>query len=103
MTLPLFDEIIDQNDQTAARREHLERLREIVGNVYPNKFDRSQISGAEDTITSILNFGPVREVATEIAEVVSKLAERERPPAEIKDALNERLKQLGNVRVSGRL
>jgi lysyl-tRNA synthetase class 2 len=103
MTLPLFDEIIEQNDQTAARREHLERLREIVGNVYPNKFDRSRISGAEDTITSILNFDPVREVANEIGEVVSKLAERERPPAEIKDALNERLKQLGNVRVSGRL
>jgi lysyl-tRNA synthetase class II len=34
---------------------------------------------------------------------VATLAERERPPAEIKDALNERLKELGTVRISGRL
>src|SRR6188472_4300045 len=103
MTIPEFNEIIEQNDQTAARREHLEKLRELVGNCYPNKFPRSAISGPEDTITSLLHFGPITDVLTKIKEVVANLAERERPPAEIKDALNERLKELGTVRISGRL
>lgn len=103
MSIPEFNEIVEQNDQTAARREHLDKLREIVGNVYPNKFDRSRISGREDTITNLLNFVPVVEIAKEMGEVVAKLGERERPPAEVKDALNERLKDLGTVRVSGRL
>jgi lysyl-tRNA synthetase class II len=44
---------IEENDQTLARREHLEALRELVGNVYPNKFERSEVvdPGKEDTIT----------------------------------------------------
>ena len=103
MTIPEFNEIIEQNDQTAARREHLEKLRELVGNVYPNKFERSSVSGTEDTITALLDFAPVKEIVEAMAEVVSKLGERERPPADVKDALNERLKALGNVRISGRL
>jgi lysyl-tRNA synthetase class 2 len=103
MTIPDFNEIIEQNDQTAARREHLEKLSELVGNVYPNRFERSRVSGTEDTITHLLNFAPVKEVVAEIGEVVSKLAERERPPAEVKDPLNERLKSLGTVRISGRM
>jgi lysyl-tRNA synthetase, class II len=103
MTIPQFDEIIEQNDQTAARREHLVELRHLVGNVYPNKFERSRISGDEDTITRVLNFEPVKKIGAEIEEVVSKLAERERPPAEIKDGLNEKLRSLGNVRIAGRL
>ena len=103
MNIPEFDEIIEQNDQTTARREHLQKLREVVGNVYPNKFERSRISGEEDTITNLLNFPPVIEAVAEIGEVVAKLAERERPPAEIKDRLNARLKELGNVRISGRM
>lgn len=47
---------IEENDQTLARREHLDALRRLVGNVYPNKFERSQIvaSGKEDTVTAIL-------------------------------------------------
>jgi len=46
---------IEENDQTIARREHLEALRSLVGNVYPNKFQRSEViePGREDTITSI--------------------------------------------------
>ncbi len=103
MTIPEFTDIIEQNDQTAARLEHLEKLREIVGNLYPNKFDRSRVSGVEDTISNLLDFAPVKEIVGEIGDIVSKLAERERPPAEIKDALNARLKEFGNVRVSGRL
>jgi lysyl-tRNA synthetase class 2 len=103
MTILQFDEIIESNDQTAARAEHLDELRRLVGNVYPNKFDRSSISGTVDTITNILHHGPIVEIVNEIKAVVAKLAERERPPAEIKDALNERLKAFGSVRVSGRL
>ena len=47
---------IEGNDQTLARREHLEALRELVGNVYPNKFERSDVveTGKEDTITAIV-------------------------------------------------
>jgi len=36
MTVPFLEE----NDQTLARRAHLESLRALVGNVYPNKFER---------------------------------------------------------------
>jgi lysyl-tRNA synthetase class 2 len=103
MSVPQFEEIIEPNDQTEARREHLARLRELIGNAYPNKFDRSRVSGTDDTITNVLKFEPIAAVATEIGEVVSKLGERERPPAEIKDALNARLKELGNVRIAGRV
>ncbi|HZN09782.1 MAG TPA: lysine--tRNA ligase [Pyrinomonadaceae bacterium] len=47
---------IEDNDQTIARREHLEALRQLVGNVYPNKFERSEIveTGREDTISAIV-------------------------------------------------
>jgi len=103
MSVPQFEEIIEPNDQTQARREHLEKLREFIGNAYPNKFDRSSVSGSEDTITKLLSFEPVAAVVEEIRVVVSKLGERERPPADIKDALNARLKELGNVRIAGRL
>ena len=52
MSLPF----IEENDQTVARREHLDGLRELVGNVYPNKFERSEIveTGREDTISSVV-------------------------------------------------
>ncbi|HEV8593475.1 MAG TPA: lysine--tRNA ligase [Pyrinomonadaceae bacterium] len=103
MTIPEFDEIVEPNDQTKARGEHLDGLRELVGNVYPNKFDRSGITGGEDTITNILAYEPVAKIAAEMADVRANLKEGERPPAEIKDQLNERLKELGTVRIAGRL
>jgi lysyl-tRNA synthetase class 2 len=103
MSIPEFEEIIEPNDQTAAREEHLDALRQLVGNVYPNKFDRSSLSGGEDTITAIMDHGPIADIAREMAEVRASLAEGERPPAEVKDALNARLKALGNVRIAGRL
>jgi lysyl-tRNA synthetase, class II len=48
---------IEENDQTIARRAHLEALRELVGNVYPNKFERSELidPSREDTITSVVD------------------------------------------------
>ncbi len=103
MSIPAYNEIIEENDQTEARLASLNALRELVGNTYPNKFVRSNVSGGEDTITDVKAFGPVAEIVDEIAAVVATLAERERPPAEIKDALNERLMAFGTVRIAGRL
>ena len=103
MSIAEFDEIIEPNDQTAARREHLEELRVLVGNVYPNKFERSRISGDEDTISNILKFEPVAKIVEEIGQHVSTLEEGQRPSPEIKDALNARLKEFGTVRVAGRM
>jgi len=103
MQIPQFHEIIEPNDQTEARKEHLAKLRELVGNTYPNRFDRSYLSGSEDTISSILKHGPVAAAIKEMATVVAKLSEGERPPSEQKDALNVQLRALGNVRIAGRL
>ena len=103
MKIAEFNEIIEPNDQTEAREQNLKELIELVGNAYPNKFDRTNVSGKEDTITNLVEFEPIKQVVKEIGEVVAKLAERERPAPEIKDPLNEKLKTLGNVRVAGRL
>jgi lysyl-tRNA synthetase class 2 len=103
MEIPEFTEIIEPNDQTQARAEHLEKLRELVGNVYPNRFERSRLTGDEDSITRILTWQPVVVATQEMADLKATLAEGERPPAEFKDALNERLKALGTVRTAGRV
>jgi lysyl-tRNA synthetase class 2 len=100
---PIFGNILEANDQTEARLDHLAKLRELVGDAYPNKFVRSEITGAEDTITEILNYAPIKEATAQIREVVSKLVDRERPPAELKDATNARLREFGTVRIAGRL
>ncbi len=100
MNIPEFDEIIESNDQTEARREHLEALRVIVGNVYPNKFERSEITGDEDTISRILSFETVAAIVKELKDSTPK---GEKPAPELKENLNARLKELGSVRVSGRL
>lgn len=103
MPVPEFNEIIEQNDQTQARREHLARLRDLVGNAYPNRFVRSRLSGDEDTITAVLGYGEVANVTQEMADLRANLPAGQRPPAEVKDGMNERLKALGTVRVAGRL
>ena len=103
MTIPAFDEIIEQNDQTEARIASLVAIGELVGNVYPNKFARSTVSGGEDTITALKHFDKVAGVEAKMAEIKANLAEGERPPADKKDALNGELKALGNVRIAGRL
>jgi len=71
-------------------------LRVMVGNVYPNKFVRSRITGDEDTITRIVNFDAVKKH-------IPKLAVGERPTPEAKDSANAALKALGTVRIAGRL
>lgn len=89
MTIPF----IEENDQTIARKEHLEKLRALIGNVYPNKFDRTAISGTEDTITNLVNFArPIKE---------KYVANSEQPTPEAKDAANAELNQY-QFRTSGR-
>ncbi len=92
--------IIEANDQTEVRVEHLKQLETLIGNSYPNKFERSSISGAEDTISNILAFEPVRELAEELG---ANRVEGEKPDQDLKARLNEKLKAFGNVRISGRL
>jgi lysyl-tRNA synthetase class 2 len=99
MSIPEFNEIIEQNDQTEARKNNLDKLRELVGNVYPNKFARTAISGKEDTITSLKSF-------EKINKIVEKLSDFEKNTDEFKQAketINAELKELGTVRTSGRL
>ena len=71
---------IEENDQTIARREHLDALRQIVGNAYPNKFERSQIiePGREDTITAVVekfhDFEPKEELNQFVVRLAGRLA-----------------------------
>src|SRR5688500_1542022 len=92
--------IIDAGDQTRARIEHLKELEAKVGNSYPNKFERSRMTGEEDTITNIVNFAPVIEIVKELKD---NTPEGEKPNPELKEWLNAKLKEFSNVRVSGRL
>ncbi len=103
MSIPSFDEIIEPNDQTIAREASLKAISALVGNVYPNKFARTSVSGGEDTITALKYFEKLASVESRMAEIKAGLGEGERPPAEKKDPLNEELKALGTVRIAGRL
>ncbi|MGI8654383.1 MAG: lysine--tRNA ligase [Pyrinomonadaceae bacterium] len=84
---------IEDNDQTRARREHLDALRELIGNVYPNKFARSQASGNEDTITAILE---------KFAALAPHTSGNERPAPEAVEQANAELNKT-EVRLSGRI
>lgn len=95
--------IIENNDQVQARVEHLKALEALVGNSYPNKFERSKISGVEDTISNLLAFAPIAEIVDEFETHKKSLNEGEKPDQELKAQLNEKLKEFGNVRISGRL
>jgi lysyl-tRNA synthetase class 2 len=84
---------IEENDQTEARKGHLEELRKLVGNPYPNRFERSRVTGGEDTITAV-----VREFKKHEPQV----AEDERPSAEEIERANAELNKV-EVRTSGRI
>ena len=86
---------IEENDQTNARREHLEALRELVGNVYPNKFDRSEVAeaGREDTISSIVD---------KFSSFEPPKPEEGRPTNEQLELANQQLNHY-NVRLAGRI
>lgn len=91
----LLQDIISDNDQTRARREHLNALRQLIGNAYPNKFVRSQVvdQGRDDTITSLV---------TRYRALEPSPTEGGRPdPADIEKA-NQQLNQI-TVRVAGRI
>ncbi len=103
MSIPKFDEILQSNDQTEARSASLEAIAGLVGNVYPNRFDRSAVSGAEDTITALKQFGKIADVEAKMSEIKAKLGEGQRPAPEDKEPLNEELRALGTVRIAGRL
>src|SRR5205085_1522373 len=92
MTVPF----IEANDQTQARREHLEALRQLVGNVYPNKFERSNVTDTlarEDTITSVV---------ASFRRLEPKLPEGQKPSPEELELANAELNKI-RVRVAGRL
>jgi lysyl-tRNA synthetase class 2 len=86
---------IEANDQTRARQEHLEALRQLVGNAYPNKFERSQTIDPlrEDTITALVEKYRAFEPQT---------GEGERPPQEAIELANQQLNQV-TVRIAGRI
>lgn len=86
---------IEDNDQTQARHEHLEALRKLVGNAYPNKFERSHTIDPhrEDTITALVE---------KYREFEPKAPEGERPAAEAIELSNQHLNKV-RVRVAGRI
>ncbi|CAA9423165.1 MAG: Lysyl-tRNA synthetase (class II) [uncultured Pyrinomonadaceae bacterium] len=104
MSIPEFDEIIEPNDQTEARREHLEKLRDLIGNVYPNKYEREVIQDGQTiildqqaTITNVARFArPIKD------KHISELPEGEKPSDEQRDAANAELNSY-RVRIAGRL
>ena len=91
MSIPL----IEENDQTAARRAHLEGLRALVGNVYPNKFQRSEVveAGREDTISRI---------GEKFRAFEPKAEPDGRPRAEEIELSNQQLNEI-HVRLAGRI
>jgi lysyl-tRNA synthetase class 2 len=86
---------IEENDQTRARQEHLETLRRLVGNAYPNKFERSHAvdSQREDTITSVVE---------KYRSFQPEAPEGERPAPEPIELANQQLNSV-TVRVAGRI
>ena len=87
---------LEENDQTIARRDHLEALRQLVGNVYPNKFERSNVTdtaSGEDTVTSIVAVFKKHE---------PPVPEGEKPSAEVLEVANTELNQIC-VRIAGRI
>jgi len=86
---------IEENDQTRARQEHLESLRRLAGNAYPNKFERSHVVNPqrEDTITSVVE--KYRSFQPEVSEA-------ERPAPEPIELANQQLNSV-TVRVAGRI
>lgn len=94
MSIP-FTEITGENDQTRARTEHLEGLRRLVGNVYPNRFVRSEVvePGREDTITAIVE---------KFHHFEPHVVEGQRPAPEEIELANQQLNAI-TVRLAGRI
>jgi lysyl-tRNA synthetase class 2 len=88
--------IIEDNDQTRARAEHLEKIRALIGNAYPNRFERTRLTKSdegEDTISSIVS---------EFGKYEPELEAGARPTPEQLESANAEL-GTNTVRISGRL
>jgi lysyl-tRNA synthetase class 2 len=88
---------IEDNDQTRARREHLDKIQLLTGNAYPNKFRRTSLTGSaegEDTITSVV---------AKFKHLEPPRVEGQRPTQEQLDAACAPLNSVGDVRIAGRL
>ncbi|MDQ3472889.1 MAG: lysine--tRNA ligase [Acidobacteriota bacterium] len=90
-----FTEITGENDQTQARLEHLEALRQLVGNVYPNQFVRSEVvePEREDTIGAVV---------AKFRDFEPQTAEGQRPAPEEIELANQQLNAI-SVRLAGRI
>jgi lysyl-tRNA synthetase class 2 len=102
---------LEENDQTQARREHLNALRALVGNVYPNKFARSNVAqapGGEDTISILTDAHAIaaivgdRSFESALESLAAKSTAGEKPEAEELQAVNEKLNKI-QIRISGRI
>jgi lysyl-tRNA synthetase class 2 len=93
--LPMSVTVIEENDQTQARQEHLEALCKLVGNPYPNKFERSHAVDPqrEDTITTVVE---------KYCSFQPQVREDERPSSETIETANQQLNKV-TVRVAGRI
>jgi lysyl-tRNA synthetase class 2 len=92
---PMSVPFIEENDQTRARQEHLDALRQLVGNTYPNKFERSHTVDPqrEDTITALVEKYHAFEPEAKAGE---------RPAPEAIELANQQLNQV-TVRIAGRI
>jgi lysyl-tRNA synthetase, class II len=111
MGTPLIGNVVEDNDQTRARLSHLEEIKALVGNAYPNKFQRTNLAGSaegEDTITSIADRETIKRLVGDekFTEAFDSLASKakagERPAPEELEPVNAKLNDI-TVRVSGRL
>src|ERR1700749_3159492 len=111
MTTTLPEDIIPDNDQTRARAAHLEEIKNLVGNAYPNKFNRTNLAGnveGEDTISALPEDETIKRTVGHEAFseafplLASKVKEGARPTPEELEPVNAKLSDL-SVRVSGRL
>src|SRR5258707_11286193 len=92
MTVPF----IEKNDQTEARAQHLKALSDLVGNVYPNKFERSNVTenpSGEDTITSVVET---------FKKFEPQVTEGQKPSPDDLETANTALNKI-RVRVAGRI
>ncbi|HYN84223.1 MAG TPA: lysine--tRNA ligase [Pyrinomonadaceae bacterium] len=103
--------VIEENDQTRARREHLEEVRRLVGNTYPNKYERTDVArtaGGEDTVSALTDRETLKRVAADDSfaaafdALAEKVARGARPTPEDLAPVNEGLNKI-TVRVAGRL
>lgn len=90
-----FTEITGENDQTRARNEHLEGLRRLVVNVYPNRFERSEVvePGREDTISAVVE---------KFHHFEPQVADGQGPAPEEIELANQQLNAI-TVRLAGRI